>query len=304
MCAQPLSDKAQARLGHQLLGAAEAGDAMAIGRLIEEGANPDARGAWDGETALIIASRYGHANAVAILLQGGAAVDAVNDRGSTALMIAAHDGRTECARLLLDAGADASERTKWRGSMSRYWGEDSKEYMRSTSALELAEKNNHAEIAALLVEKLPPSVEKQAALDRVLRLAARKGRAATLTTLLRAGAAANSPHGRSNLFNALLDAANAKCARLLLEAGADVALVECGRRCSLMALDVAATGRFDVGALLLERAPASENAHKQATVDEMLRLAIRQGHRGGVALALQHGAVMDVADEPDTPPTW
>jgi len=307
-CAQPLSAKAQARLGNQLLEAAKAGDVVAVGRLIDEGASHEARG-HDGETALIIAARYGYTYAVAALLQCGAAVDAANDRGSTALMAAASGGRTECARLLLEAGADTAERTKWCGSMCRVWNGELSEWARTTSAWQLAEESNHPETAALLVERLPPSAEKQAALDRVLRLAARKGRAATVAALLRAGAAVDgrwrgvrmnrrlTQHHGVESTNALTDAANAKCARLLLEAGADVWLAECGRRCSLLALDAAATGRFDVGALLLERAPASEDCDKQATVDKMLRLAIRQGHGGGVAVALQAGAAVDSADE-------
>jgi len=55
-CAQPLSAKAQARLGNQLLEAAKAGDVVAVGRLIDEGASHEVRG-HDGETALIIAAR-------------------------------------------------------------------------------------------------------------------------------------------------------------------------------------------------------------------------------------------------------
>ena len=81
--------------------------------------------------------------------------------GETALMTAAHHGHAECARLLLDAGADPTLRLTGG-------------HRRGKSALELAEEppsrvekgKGHDEIAALLVERLPPSAEKQAAMLR------------------------------------------------------------------------------------------------------------------------------------------
>ena len=72
-----------------------------------------------------------------LLLEGGEAVDAVDEDGVTALMYAAYNGRAECARLLLEAGADASLRATG--------GDDE-----GKTALELAEEYGQAEVAALL----------------------------------------------------------------------------------------------------------------------------------------------------------
>ena len=59
----------------------------------------------NGWTALMVVAYGGYAGTVAALLQGGAAVDLVNEEGWSALTCAARWGNVECARLLLDAGA-------------------------------------------------------------------------------------------------------------------------------------------------------------------------------------------------------
>ncbi len=107
--------------------------------LLRLGADPNATDS-DGRTALMIAAEWGgHADTVAALLEGGAAVDAVARDGWTALMRAAYSGKAECARLLLEAGADASLRAT-RGESE------------GKTALELAEEQSwmDGEVAALL----------------------------------------------------------------------------------------------------------------------------------------------------------
>jgi ankyrin repeat protein len=79
------------------------------------------------------AAAEGHADDVAAMLEGGAAVGAVGGNGYTALICAATFGHAECVRLLLEAGADASLR-----------GKDSR------TALEHAEARGHAEVVAML----------------------------------------------------------------------------------------------------------------------------------------------------------
>lgn len=64
------------------------------------------------QTALHIASRLGNVDIVAILLQHGAAVDAVTKDSYTALHIAAKEGQEEVASLLLDQGANLTATTK------------------------------------------------------------------------------------------------------------------------------------------------------------------------------------------------
>ena len=106
------------------------GDALAVQRMVEQGACVEAVGA-DGTTALMTAAGEGHlevarvllmhnaqVNAVnkegesplhfaALLLENGAAVDARSRSGETALMVAAWSGFEKMVQQLLAAGADA-----------------------------------------------------------------------------------------------------------------------------------------------------------------------------------------------------
>ena len=56
------------------------------------------------DTLLTWAARHGQAEAVRLLLEGGASVGATNDDGASALYIACQEGQIERARLLVEAG--------------------------------------------------------------------------------------------------------------------------------------------------------------------------------------------------------
>ncbi len=62
----------------------------------------------NGDTALIVAARYGHPTIVGLLIAVKAPLNAQTLRGSTALYIASDRGHTECVRALLKSGADAN----------------------------------------------------------------------------------------------------------------------------------------------------------------------------------------------------
>lgn len=71
-----------------------------VRRLIKAGADVDVRNN-NGETALQVAARYGHAKMCALLVtKGGANVNAVNNRGYTALGIASHYYEAACEGVL------------------------------------------------------------------------------------------------------------------------------------------------------------------------------------------------------------
>ena len=73
-----------------------------------------------------------------LLLARGADVNAIDGNGgATPLFLAAHRGRTSCVRELILGGADPSIKT--------HWG----------TALELAEKEGHTEVVALLRSQQP-----------------------------------------------------------------------------------------------------------------------------------------------------
>lgn len=62
----------------------------------------------DDRTALMLASRQGHAGAANLLLGKGAHVNARSDGGATALLYAASNAHAEVVRILLDHGADVN----------------------------------------------------------------------------------------------------------------------------------------------------------------------------------------------------
>lgn len=96
-------------------------------------------GKFDGSTALHIACQEGNANSAKIarmLLDKGAAVDALNHKKVTPLMAASQHGHENIVRLLLEKGADV-HRVNWKGD----------------TALSLAKEHGHVRVAALLQEK-------------------------------------------------------------------------------------------------------------------------------------------------------
>jgi ankyrin repeat protein len=85
--------------------AAIGGDSGEIARLIEDGADIDARDRY-GQTALMLAACRGRGEAVRLLLMRGAAPDVTAKYGLSALMLAAIGRHAAVARQLLAAGAD------------------------------------------------------------------------------------------------------------------------------------------------------------------------------------------------------
>ena len=85
------------------------------------------------DTLLTWAARHGQAEAVRLLLEGGASVGATTGGGASALYIACQQGQIECARLLLEAGAAVNQ--------ARNDG---------TTPLIMACHNGHLEVAKLL----------------------------------------------------------------------------------------------------------------------------------------------------------
>lgn len=76
-----------------------------IAFLLGKGALPDLRDR-DGNTPLLTAALYGDTTAVGLLLQVGAKVDAVNNRGETALILAVQRRDLVVIRQLVDGGAN------------------------------------------------------------------------------------------------------------------------------------------------------------------------------------------------------
>jgi len=93
----------------KFLKAVEEGNTQAVGSFIKKGIDANVRDAkFDEEqnTALIIASIYGHKDIVEMLLKAKADPNArYDDGGNTALKLANQKGYTEIADILKNAGA-------------------------------------------------------------------------------------------------------------------------------------------------------------------------------------------------------
>jgi ankyrin repeat protein len=85
--------------------ATDGGDLDAIARLLDEGADVDARDEH-GQTALMNAARDGREAVVRLLVERGAALDVSAKYGLTALMLAVLRSRVAVVRILAEAGAD------------------------------------------------------------------------------------------------------------------------------------------------------------------------------------------------------
>jgi ankyrin repeat protein len=91
--------------------ACENGSAAIVERLLKAGVSANTTGPL-GETALHVCARTGKPEAVKALIARGATVDTIeNWRGQTPLMWAAAEGHADAMRVLIEAGADVNARS-------------------------------------------------------------------------------------------------------------------------------------------------------------------------------------------------
>jgi ankyrin repeat protein len=96
------------------------GNAALIDRLIKAGADAKVKGP-NGETMLMLAARNGNPQAVQVLLEAGAEVNARETiRGTTALMWAIEQKHPEAVKVLLAGGADHSAKSGGAGLPRNY----------------------------------------------------------------------------------------------------------------------------------------------------------------------------------------
>ncbi len=86
------------------------GDLESVRRMIESGADLNAREPMGGSSPLVTAATFGQTEAAKALIDAGADLDQRNNDGSTALITAAFFARAEIVEALLAAGADKSIR--------------------------------------------------------------------------------------------------------------------------------------------------------------------------------------------------
>ena len=100
-----ISDEEAERLGLELIEASHSDRMDEIERLIEAGADVNAKNEKGG-TALMYASIVGNLEILEKLIEKGADIDAKSARGWTALMLASHRGHIEIVERLIEVGAD------------------------------------------------------------------------------------------------------------------------------------------------------------------------------------------------------
>ena len=92
-----------------LMLAVRAGQVDAVEVLADAGADIDAREGWNGQTALMWAGAEGHVPVVETLIALGADIRATSNSGATPLLFAVRKGSIGAVRALLAAGADVNE---------------------------------------------------------------------------------------------------------------------------------------------------------------------------------------------------
>jgi ankyrin len=96
------------------------GDLDLTQRLIRAGAKVNVKNDY-GSTPMSEAAVLGRADLLEALLKAGADAESANADGQTALMIVARTGRVDAARLLLTYGAKVNAAELWRGQTALMW---------------------------------------------------------------------------------------------------------------------------------------------------------------------------------------
>jgi ankyrin repeat protein len=198
--------------------------------LLKKGADPNSRDD-SGASPLDEAAWRGSAAKAALLLDGGAKVDAPDTRtGATPLNEAAFRGHLEVVELLLARGADASIKDH-----------------AGFSPIENAVRQHQPGVLRVLLgngKNAEPA-------NRLMEMAVRRGYADSVEVLLDAGAGidARSASGSTALYDAAL-AGNGAMVSLLVNRGAEVNAVETGSGTTPL-YAAAALGREEAVAILL-----------------------------------------------------
>ncbi|RKU30504.1 hypothetical protein C6495_13240 [Candidatus Poribacteria bacterium] len=90
--------------------AAYTGNLSFVKQALADGADANEKEPANGTPLLTLAALMGHAEIAELLIENGAAVNALGGDGGTALHAAAFLGRADAAKVLLDNGADATIR--------------------------------------------------------------------------------------------------------------------------------------------------------------------------------------------------
>ena len=299
-------------------------DAVTLGRMLEQGADPNARGRIKSETsALHSAAFYGHADCARLLIAHGANIHDTTGSRRTPLGEAALWGRTEVVRLLLDAGADIAAQDSYTsetalhdgaryghtGTVRLLLGRDAavsaRDKQGNTPLHQAAIKGNTDIIRALVEHGADIHARNHDGVTPLQR-AARYSHIDAVRLLLAEGSdvSAMASNGDTALHWAMRRNGSGM-ASLLLENGADIHARSDGG-CSPLEL-AAKTGNIALVRLLLDHGPAIQSRHIAHGVCGALHWAAKWGDADMARLLLDHGAGsgLEVLDQyGKTPLCW
>ncbi|XP_042361228.1 LOW QUALITY PROTEIN: protein TANC2-like [Plectropomus leopardus] len=268
------------------------GDAVAL--LLDLGAQVDAQ-THDGLTALGFAAAAGHLDIVTTLSQHAAKVGHVDSSGRCVLVLAAQRGHLEVLRFLL-------KRADWSCTSCRPAG-DKQEGGALQQALTAAASMGHPEVLSYLLD-LPEEDEEEEERPEIntpdslwgetaLTAAAGSGRLSVCRLLLDQGAAAEQSNRRSvaPLFSAVRRG-HWQVVELLLSHGVEVNVVDQQGRTALMT--AASEGHVTVAQLLLDHGASLDQTDREGLT--ALSWACLKGQLPLVRELVQRGAATSHAD--------
>ena len=205
LCTSIVSAQEPGSVGEAFYAAIRANDLAALRSLVANGADPNAADPRGGSTPLMHAAMVGSSEAMTLLVDRKANVNAVNDAGLTALMMAVTD--IDKVRVLLDRGADVNAASK-RGR---------------TALMLAAASDNSASIVRLLMARGANPKAVDVMKGTALHQAVRGGDNDTIRMLIDAGLGVNDTDFAG--FTPLIGAAftgSVAAAKLLIAKGANV----------------------------------------------------------------------------------
>lgn len=157
----------QDALNSKLFDACHVGDFEAVNRLMDAGAQIDAKQGDQQMSPIHLAAQNGHSEVVLFLSTNGADIDALNAKGETPLHLAAYEGHDEVCETLIEYGADVN----------------ANEHHDKWTPLHEAAVMGHHEVVSLLLENDANPAARSKSRETPAHLAAGRGHVDTLMTL-------------------------------------------------------------------------------------------------------------------------